>query len=222
MELIRRRALGIGATTGLVMVSGKVSAADPQNPGDPRSEPQDSWLDEGGRRHRIAFDTLSTPGLGLGMNFAKNFFVANHDGYGIGASELSVVVVLRHLSTAFAFNDAIWARHGDYLGDHVKVSDPRTKEPPRVNVFNVPIDAPGLPNGKVTLGELSKLGARFAVCAMAASKIAKAITENSHDDSDALLKELEANLVPNALMVPAGIVAVNRAQEHGYAFSYCG
>jgi intracellular sulfur oxidation DsrE/DsrF family protein len=25
-----------------------------------------------------------------------------------------------------------------------------------------------------------------------------------------------------ALMVPAGILMVNRAQEHGYTFSYCG
>src|SRR5579875_3108545 len=151
MKFVRRRTLAITATTGLVTVAGKVSAADPQQPGGPRSEPEDSWLDQGGRRHRIAFDTLSTPGLGMGMNFAKNFFVANQDGYGIGASELSVVVVLRYLSTAFAFNDAIWAKYGDYLGDHVSVSDPRTKAPPRVNLFNVPIHASGLPNGKVTL-----------------------------------------------------------------------
>jgi len=28
-----------------------------------------------------------------------------------------------------------------------------------------------------------------------------------------------ANLVPNARIVPAGIVAVNRAQERGYSFA---
>jgi intracellular sulfur oxidation DsrE/DsrF family protein len=32
--------------------------------------------------------------------------------------------------------------------------------------------------------------------------------------------ELRSNLVPGALIVPAGIVAVNRAQEHGYSFAY--
>jgi hypothetical protein len=37
---------------------------------------------------------------------------------------------------------------------------------------------------------------------------------------DDVLKELTGHLVPNARMVPAGIVAVSRAQEHGYTFSY--
>ena len=31
---------------------------------------------------------------------------------------------------------------------------------------------------------------------------------------------LTENLIPNGHMVPAGIVAVNRAQERGYTFSY--
>ena len=37
---------------------------------------------------------------------------------------------------------------------------------------------------------------------------------------DAIFKELTENLVPNGRMVPAGIVAVNRAQERGYSFVY--
>jgi intracellular sulfur oxidation DsrE/DsrF family protein len=36
---------------------------------------------------------------------------------------------------------------------------------------------------------------------------------------DDVFKELTERLVPNARMVPAGIVAVSRAQEHGYTFS---
>ena len=36
--------------------------------------------------------------------------------------------------------------------------------------------------------------------------------------TDDIYKELTSNLVANAHMVPAGIVAVNRAQEHGYTF----
>ena len=35
---------------------------------------------------------------------------------------------------------------------------------------------------------------------------------------DAILDEIGANLIPNSRFVPAGIVAVNRAQEHGYSF----
>ena len=39
---------------------------------------------------------------------------------------------------------------------------------------------------------------------------------DEHQSRRPLYKELTANLVANARMVPAGIVAVNRAQERGY------
>jgi hypothetical protein len=38
--------------------------------------------------------------------------------------------------------------------------------------------------------------------------------------ADEVYNELVANLVSNSHMVPAGIVAVNRAQERGYSFAY--
>lgn len=222
MGTFRRRVLSFGSAAGWALAAGTASATTARATGGPRREPQDDWLDQGGRRHRMVFDTLSTRGLGLGMNFVRNFFTANRTGYGIDADELSAVIILRSISTAFGFNDAIWAKHGDYLGKHVTITDPRSKAAPRTNLFLAQVDAPGLANGEVTLGDLAKLGVRFAVCTVAASSLAKAIAELSHGDPAAVLKELEANLVPNARMVPAGITALNRAQEHGYAFSYCG
>jgi hypothetical protein len=49
------------------------------------------------------------------------------------------------------------------------------------------------------------------------------IAKNLKVDADTVLQEMEANLAaPAAIMVPAGILTVNRAQEHGYTFSYCG
>jgi len=35
-----------------------------------------------------------------------------------------------------------------------------------------------------------------------------------------VVKEITENLIGNAHMVPAGILAVNRAQERGYSFIY--
>jgi len=40
--------------------------------------------------------------------------------------------------------------------------------------------------------------------------------------ADDVYKEISANLMPNARLVPAGIVAVDRAQEHGYSIAYVG
>ena len=67
---------------------------------------------------------------------------------------------------------------------------------------------------------LLKRGVRLAVCSLSTRAAATAIAQKSGAKVDDVFKELTAHLVPNARMVPAGIVAVNRAQEHGYTFSY--
>lgn len=185
-------------------------------------EAQDAWLDSGGSRHRMVFDTTNTDGLGDALAYARNFFSVNDKAYGIAATDLSVVIILRHISTTFGFTDAIWAKYGTIFADRVKLNDPRTKSPAMVNLFNTTVKDGGLPNGGVTMDELAKLGARFAVCASASHGAAGLIAKKTGGDAETIFKELTANLVPNALMVPAGIVALNRAQEHGYTVSCCG
>jgi hypothetical protein len=223
MDIRRRLTLGLGLATAVAAASSQSSAATSQVPTGAQADQQDVWLDQGGRRHRMVFDTLTATGLGLGMNFVKNFFESNRESYGVSPNELSVVVIVRHFSTPLLFNDHIWDKYGDHLVDRIKLFDPRTKAPPRVNLYNVSLENNDLPNGKVRLSDLSKMGARFAVCALAAKNIAIGIAKNLDAESDMILKELETNLAAEtALMVPTGITALNRAQEHGYTFSYCG
>ena len=65
-------------------------------------------------------------------------------------------------------------------------------------------------------------GVRFAVCSLATRGAANVIAQKTGQSVDAAFKELTDNLIPNGHMVPAGIVAVNRAQERGYTFTYVG
>jgi intracellular sulfur oxidation DsrE/DsrF family protein len=60
-----------------------------------------------------------------------------------------------------------------------------------------------------------------AVCQMATRRIAGTIAQST-SAANAVYTELTANLVGNAHMVPAGILAVNRAQERGYSFANVG
>jgi intracellular sulfur oxidation DsrE/DsrF family protein len=55
---------------------------------------------------------------------------------------------------------------------------------------------------------------------MATRAAAQLIAQKSGGNVDAIYKELTDNLVANGHMVPAGIVAVNHAQERGYSFVY--
>jgi intracellular sulfur oxidation DsrE/DsrF family protein len=66
---------------------------------------------------------------------------------------------------------------------------------------------------------LIKKGVQFAVCQTASQGIAGRIAQATGGDTETILKEIGANLIPNSRFVPAGIVAVNRAQERGYSFA---
>jgi intracellular sulfur oxidation DsrE/DsrF family protein len=189
----------------------------------PARHAQDDWLDQIPGSHRFIMDTVSPFGLGSAMLFANNFFVANQQGYGLGNADAAVVIVLRHNSTPFAYTDAMWAKYGTAIGDAAGgFDDPKTKAKPAVNVYTAGTYGPALPNNGVTIDALTGRGVHFAVCQMATRRFAGAIAAAHKLDVEAVYKELTSNLVRNSHMVPAGIVAVNRAQERGYAFANAG
>jgi intracellular sulfur oxidation DsrE/DsrF family protein len=189
----------------------------------PARHAQDDWLDQIPGSHRFIIDTTSPEGLGSSLLFANNFFVANQAGYGLGNADAAVVIVMRHNSTAFAYTDAMWAKYGMAIGTAAGgFDDPKTKTRPNINVFNSGSYIGALPNNGVTLDSLIGRGVHFAICQMATRRFAGAIAAAQKLDTDAVYKELTSNLVRNSHMVPAGIVAVNRAQERGYAFANAG
>ena len=125
-------------------------------------------------------------------------------------SILAVAVVARHNSTPFAYTDAMWNKHGVGLAQRNSFIDPATKRPPTVNVYRARVE------------ELLRQGVHLAVCQMATRNIAGIVARGAGSDTDTIYKELVTNLVSNAHMVPAGIVAVNRAQERGYSLANAG
>ena len=165
-------------------------------------------------KHRILFDTTSANGFGTALLYANNFLTANQTGYGLDDSDAAVIIVARHVSTPFAYTDAMWAKYGAPITARTAFNDPSTKRPPVVNLFNT--TTAGLSNSGVTIDALIKRGAHFAVCQMATRVFATQIAQTMGVDVDTVYKELAGNMVKSTHMVPAGIVAVNRAQERGY------
>jgi len=189
----------------------------------PARHAQDDWLDQIPGSHRFIIDSTSPSGLGSALAFANNFFVANQQGYGLSNADAAVVIVLRHNSTGFAFTDAMWAKYGTPMGEAAGgFDDPKTKTKPTANLYNSGSYLGVLPNNGVTLDALAGRGVHFAVCQMATRRFAGAIAAAHKLDVEAIYKELTSNLVRNSHMVPAGIVAVNRAQERGYTFANAG
>jgi intracellular sulfur oxidation DsrE/DsrF family protein len=166
---------------------------------------QDDWLDKIPGKHRLIFDTTSVSGMSSATQYATNFYLANQTGYGLQNADLAVVIVARHISTAFAYNDSIWAKYGDTLSNSIDRTPPSKTNP----------------NLRQLTG-LTGRGVHMAVCLMATTRLSGTIATAVGGTQADILAELSANLLPNAHLVPAGIVAVARAQEHGYALVHGG
>lgn len=212
--------LGTGmAAFAAAMSAGKSAEAQSEGPAwQPGRHEQDDWLDKLPGKHRFIFDTISGDGFGHALLFANNYFIANQNGYGLTNSDLAVVVVARHASTPFAYNDVIWSKYGEAISRQANFIDPKTKAAPTSNLFNSAGYGTLLPTLGVTLDSVLKRGAHLAVCQMASRAYAGVIARAVGNTTDNIYNELAANLVPNSHLVPAGIVAVNRAQERGYSF----
>ena len=164
---------------------------------EPARHDKDDWMDQIPGKHRLVIDTTSPDGFRDGVLFASNFLLANRNDYGLQNQDMAVIVVARHLSTEFGFNDTMWAKYGAAL---------QAKEPPKANPH------------AASLAPLVTQGVQFAVCYMATHRLAGTIAGKVNGNADAIFAEISANLVSNGRMVSAGIVAVNRAQERGFSF----
>jgi len=198
-----------GVASLAALAIGGVAMAQQKSAAPARWEParhdKDDWMDARPGKHRLVIDTTSVDGFRNALLYASNFMLANRDDYGLQSQDLAVIVVARHISTAYGYNNDMWAKYGASLAGPAPSADAQAKEPPKAN----PTTA--------SLAPLSNQGVQFAVCSMATRRLAGVIARAVGGNADAVNSELIANLVSNGRMVPAGIVAVNRAQERGYS-----
>ncbi len=213
-------ALGTGALA-LAAASGAQKASAKGARWQPALEKEDDWMELPGR-HRLVFDATSANGAGEALFFASNYLDLNMSAYGLAPSQLANIVILRHFATVFAYDDAMWAKYGPMFSSLAQFTDPKTKKAPDRNLFDAESYGSSLPNMGATISKLGERGVRFAVCGLATQKFAEFLAGQNQGDAETIRKELSAHLVPDSRLVPAGIVAVNRAQERGYAIANTG
>ena len=199
--------LGLGLVGGAAVGAAPPAQAQSVGRFDPLRHAQDDWLDQIPGRHRYIVDAPNPDGFSSAIQFTTTYFNINVNDYSLKDSDLAVVLVARHLSTLFAYSDAIWAKFGKPISERNHVLDPKTNQPPTVNLQ------------RERLEPLIKRGLRLAVCNQSSRGYAGAIAMAMGLKQDDVFEEMKANLLPNARLVPAGIVAINRAQERGFSLA---
>lgn len=215
-SVVARCGAAVAAVATVAFGSGKAAAQTSGAPFQPARHPQDSWLDAVPGKHRTFIDASTVTGAGEAILYANNLFEANKSGYGLADGDVAVVVCLRHFATTFAFNDSIWAKYGKVMSGMLQFTDPKTKQPPASNLLNSADYGMAMSNFGNTIPAVTRRGVQFAVCDMATHFFAGQLATATGGTAEAVYKELTSNLIPNSHLAAAGVVAVNRAQEHGY------
>ena len=200
-----RRAFLSRLPAATALFSGSQAAPAAPKPPAPAHHPQDEWLDQAPAKHRVIFDTWLADKFAEAVGFAGNWVAVNKTEYGLTDADIAVVIVARHGTTPFAFNEAVWDKYGRIFAANMSTGDKIAHPNPSTNVH------------AARVATLAAQGMRLAICDLTMHGYMQIIAAETGAKEDAIQKELLANTIGHAHVVPAGIVAVTRAQEHGYA-----
>lgn len=182
----------------------------------------EEWFNKIKGKHRIVFDATQPHEM---MPFAwPKVFLLTNAATGTPEKDCSVVVVLRHDAIGYALQDDLWAKYK--LGELFKANDPLTKAPATRNPFWKPKEGdfkvPGIGNVAIGINELQDSGVLFCACSMAITVYSAVVADMMKMDAAAVKKEWMAGVLPNIQVMPSGVWALGRAQEHGCTYCFAG
>jgi len=218
--------LAAGTTALGISAIGAPLAAHANNFQEYDPEDPDAWFNKVKGKHRIVFD--ATKSLEIFPFAWPRIYLLTNKGTGTDFKDCSVVVVLRHEAIQFAMQDSLWAKYkfaeffkvGD-LGKAFQAADAATATSVRNPFWNPkPGDfvAPGFGPVAIGINDLQADGVMFCVCDAALTVYSAAMAGMMKTDAAALKKEWVAGLIPGVQVVPSGVWACGRAQEHGCGY----
>ena len=109
-----------GVASLAALAIGGVAMAQQKSAAPARWEParhdKDDWMDALPGKHRLVIDTTSVDGFRNALLYASNCILANRDDYGLQNQDLAVIVVARHISTAYGCNNDMWGQVRSIFG----------------------------------------------------------------------------------------------------------
>ena len=201
----RRHFLGRAAAALAALVTGipEIADAAPRQSSD--ESDHDAWIKALKGKHRQFFHSMTaeeTP-----MRMANNFFDAYRDAFKAKDGEVNAVIGVHGAALALGFNDAAWAKYS--MGKGASVIDPTTKEPAVRNIFAT---------GTLGVETLQKRGVIFLMCNSALRARSRQVAAERGETYETVYADLSASRLPGVILVPAMVVAVNRAQEAGFTY----
>ena len=219
----RRGFIGtVAAGAAVIGLSGLVSPLGAQAGNTPSLSDAEAWFDKIKGKHRMVFDA-TRPHEILPFAWPRVFLLTNQK-TGSDEKDCTAMVILRHDAIPYAMQDNLWKKYN--FGEVFKADDPATKTAALRNPFWKPkagdYKVPGIGPVAIGINELQDSGVMFGVCDVALTVYSAVVAEGMKLNAEEVKKEWVAGILPGIQVVPSGVWAINRAQEHGCSYCFAG
>ena len=223
-------AIGLAAIVSPFRINAQEPKAAPMKNSSGPVNPADIWFNKVKGSHRVVYDA-TRPHEVFPFAWPKVFLMTNA-ATGTPETDCGVVVVLRHEAIVYAFKDKMWEKYNfaetfkaGEIGPGFQAADAataaRTRNPfwnPKPGDFKVP----GIGAVAIGINELQASGVMFCVCNAAMTVYSAALSEKMGMKPEDVYKEWTSELIPDIQVVPSGVWALGRAQEHGCKYIFAG
>jgi hypothetical protein len=201
------------AAIGLNSLASSQASGASGNPSLNVSQLED-WFSSIKGKHKMVFDA-ATANDGFSVIWSYTFMTSNNL-TGTPDNDLTAMVVLRSKAIPLALDDKLWSKYK--LGKMFKLVDYSTNASAERNLYWAPKEGE-MPENGMAIKSLMERGAMFCVCETALTMTTRLYAKGKGLDPAEVKKEWIAGIHPGIQLVPSGVWALNRAQEHGC--SYC-
>ena len=195
----------------------------------------DDWIKEVKGTHRCLFDFPQHKN-GFPLLHVLNYINTYNEGYKAAPGSVGAVGTFYSLGTQssipLGFNDSIWAKYklGEYLGLKDASGQFYTRNvflkptPQDAHLLFQALQTPniaGLAGAMPALGieSLQKMGAKFILCNNALGGWILELEARGKGKAPDIEKDLRANFLPGVTVVPAMVIAIEKAQAAGIRYN---
>ncbi|MER3374895.1 MAG: Tat (twin-arginine translocation) pathway signal sequence containing protein [Allomuricauda sp.] len=178
----------------------------------------EAWFKKIKGTHRTVFDG-SMPHDGLPVIWNWAYYLSNNE-TGSPDSDITAMTVLRHDAIPFALHSDVWKKYK--LGEVFKINDNATQKPSLRNPYFEPQEG-DMPMPSIDgIKRMQERGAMFCVCNLAIMVYSGIVAQKMGLDPTEVYNEWVDAVLPGIQLVPSGVWALDRAQEHGCSYIYAG
>jgi len=177
----------------------------------------DEWFKKIKGSHRIVYDG-STPHGGFPIIWNWAFYLTNNE-TGSSDDDITAMTVLRHSALGLAMKESAWEKYP--LGEVFNVKD-ASGNPYKRNQYYEPQEGDFPLPGIDGIKRLQERGALFCACDLATKVYSNAVATQMGLDPTEVYNDWVASVLPGIQLVPSGVWALGRAQEHGCGYIFAG